>query len=218
MRGTAVPDPTLQRLSLYHCYLTELQRVAAPIEITSRALAEELELTEETVRRDLSFVGTFGKPGAGYDLEALMDALTAYLGLTPGPYPILMVGTAGMLGAMRTVFPAEIFGVKPAAYFSELPDDAGKAIDDITVRHLSDIPRIDPALGINVALVACSPSWAQVTLDLLGQAGITGVLLLTPIIKLHVPDGMNITKLRMPCDIKSLACRCQVPIGDASAE
>ena len=218
MPGTAVPDPTLQRLSLYHCYLTELQRVAAPTEITSRALAEELELTEETVRRDLSFVGNFGKPGSGYDLEALMEALTGYLGLTPGPYPILMVGTAEMLGAMRTVFPAGLYGVKPTAYFSELPDDAGTVIDDITVRHLSDIPRIDPALGVNVALVACSPSWAQVALDLLGQASVTGVLLLTPIIRLHVPEGMNITKLRMPCDIKSLACRCQVPLRRQAAE
>lgn len=218
MPGSVVPDPTLQRLALYHCYLTELQRVAAPEEITSRTIAEELQLTEETVRRDLSFAGVSGRPGAGYSLQGLLDALTDYLGLTPGAYPIVMVGTADMLTAMQTVFPAELYGVKPAAYFSERPEDAGMVIGDLTVRHLSDIPRLDPTLEVNVALVACSPDWAQVTLDLLGQAGVVGVLLLTPIIKLHVPAGMNITKLRMPCDIKSLACRCQMPLRSTTAE
>ena len=38
---------------------------------------------------------------------------------------------------------------------------------------------------------------------------VTGVLLLTPAIKLAKPEGMTISHVRMPCDIKSLACRCQ---------
>jgi len=39
------------------------------------------------------------------------------------------------------------------------------------------------------------------------------VLLLTPIIRLRKPEGMILTQLRMPCDLKSLACRCQVSAG-----
>jgi hypothetical protein len=38
-------------------------------------------------------------------------------------------------------------------------------------------------------------------------------LLLTPIIRIRRPEGMNVTQLRMPCDLKSLACRCRVPVG-----
>ncbi|MBN2248124.1 MAG: hypothetical protein JW733_05445 [Coriobacteriia bacterium] len=206
------PEATLYRLSLYHCYLGELLRVGAPGRITSRQVAEELNIKEETVRRDISFVGDIGRPGAGYDPVVLYTEFTRFLGLSE-EYPVIKVGTAKMLEALQVVFPSEQFGVKPVAYFSELPEDAGTDIGGITVRHLTDIPRFDRGLGVTIALVACSPGWVQITLDLLSNAGVTGALLLTPIIRLRKPEGMKVTQLRMPCDLKSLACRCQVPAG-----
>jgi len=204
------PEATLSRLSLYHCYLLELIRVGAPPRITSRQLAEELGVKEETVRRDISFVGEIGRPGAGYEPLVIFDELTRYLGLSD-EYPIAMVGTARMLEALQVVFPSEQYGVKAVALFSEHPGDAGALVGGLGVAHLSDIPTMDSALGVSVALVACSPGWVQVTVELLAQAGVTGILLLTPVIKLRKPEGMTVTQLRMPCDLKSLACRCQVP-------
>lgn len=204
------PDATLYRLSLYHCYLTELVRVGAPARITSRQLAAELDIKEETVRRDISFVGDIGRPGAGYDPLVLLDEFSDYLGIG-GVYPIVMVGSARMLQALEVVFPPERFGVKAVAYYSEVPEDGGHPMGELAVQHLADIPRLDPTLGVNVALVACAPEWVQVTVDLLAQAGVTGILLLTPVIKISRPEGVTITQLRMPCDLKSLACKCQVP-------
>jgi redox-sensing transcriptional repressor len=206
------PDATLYRLSLYHCYLGELLRVGAPDRITSRQLAEELNIKEETVRRDISFVGEIGRPGAGYDPVVMYSEFTKFLGLSE-EYPIAEIGTAKMLEALQVVFPPDHYGVRPVALFSELPEDAGLELGGLTLQHLTDIARIDASLGISVALVACSPGWVQITLDLLAAANVTGVLLLTPIIRLRRPEGMNITQLRMPCDLKSLACRCQVPLG-----
>lgn len=210
------PDATLYRLALYHCYLGELLRVGAPARITSRQLAEELNIKEETVRRDVSFVGDIGRPGSGYDPTVLYAEFTRFLGLSD-EYPIVKVGTASMLEALSVVFPAEQYGVKPVAYFSELPDDAGAVVGGLTVQHLTDIPRLPPELGVKVALVACSPGWVQISLDLLAGVGVGGALLLTPAIRVRRPEGMTITQLRMPCDLKSLACRCQVPAGTVGA-
>jgi redox-sensing transcriptional repressor len=204
------PDATVYRLSLYHCYLGELLRVGAPDRITSRQLAEQLNIKEETVRRDISFVGDIGRPGSGYDPETLFEAFTGFLGLSD-EYPIAKVGTAQMLEALDVVFPPNRYGVKPVAYYSELPDDVGKRVGDIEVQHLTDIPKLDRELGVSVALVACSPGWVQITLDLLASAGISGVLLLTPSVKVNAPEGLELTHVRMPCDIKSLACRCRIP-------
>jgi len=206
------PDATLYRLSLYHCYLSELLRVGAPDRITSRQLAEELSVKEETVRRDISFVGDIGRPGAGYEPEVLYREFTEFLGLSE-EYPIVMIGTAKMLEALQVVFPCERFGVRPVGLFSEIPEDAGQMVSGLRVQHLTDITRIDPDAGVTVALVACSPGWVQVTVDLLASAGITGALLITPTIRVRRPEGMTITQLRMPCDIKSLACKCRAPIG-----
>lgn len=206
------PDATLYRLSLYHCYLGELLRVGAPDRITSRQLADELSIKEETVRRDISFVGDIGRPGAGYDPDVLFKEFTSFLGLSD-EYPIVMVGTARMLDALQVVFPSERYGVKPVEFYSELPEDAGQVVGGITVKHLTELARLDPDLGVTVGLVACSPGWVQISLDLLSAAGITGALLLTPIIRISKPEGMTINQVRMPCDIKSLACKCQIAVG-----
>lgn len=206
------PDATLYRLSLYHCYLGELLRVGAPDRITSRQLADELGIKEETVRRDVSFVGDIGRPGAGYDPVVLFREFTEFLGVSD-EYPIVMVGTARTLEALQVVFPSERYGVKPVGLFSELPEDAGLMVGALEVGHLTDLKRLDPALQVTVGLVACSPGWVQISLDLLAAAGITGVLLLTSIIRIRKPEGMTISQVRMPCDIKSLACKCRVSVG-----
>jgi redox-sensing transcriptional repressor len=206
-----VPDASVYRLSLYHCYLGEAMRTAgAATRITSRELAEELGIKEETVRRDMSFIGGVGRPGSGYQTGSLFDALQVFLGLKD-EYPVIKIGTAQMLQALQVVFPAHAYGLEAVAHFSELPDDVGVMVDDIPIRHISELPDLDPSLEVTVALVACSPDWVQPTLSMLHDAGIKGVLLITPAIKLDVPEGMNLTHVRMPCDIKSLACRCQLP-------
>lgn len=207
-----VPDATVYRLSLYHCFLGELHRAEGVQRITSGRFAAELEVKEETVRRDLSFIGGVGRPGAGYQSDVLFAALQKYLGLSD-EYPIVGVGTAQMLEALGVVFPSQSYGVRPVAYYSELPDDVGATLDDVEIRHIDEIPQLDRELGATVALVACSPGRVQSVLDLLHEAGVMGVLLLTPALKLDVPDGMRLTHQRIPCDLKSIACRCQLIPG-----
>lgn len=207
-----IPDASVYRLSLYHCYLGEMVKTASGVpSVTSRHIADELGIREETVRRDLSFIGGVGRPGSGYDTGALLAALQDFLGLEE-EYPVLKVGTAQMLQALGVVFPAYSYGLKPVAHYSELADDVGLVVDDVEIRHVTEIPHIDRALDVDVALVACSPGWVQTVLDLLHEAGVTGVLLLTPAIKLNKPEGMNVSHVRIPCDIKSLACRCRIPV------
>lgn len=206
---STVPEASLDRLALYNCYIGEMLRRGHEQErITSRELAEALQIKEETVRRDLSFLGSVGRPGSGYEMTSLFRALQTFLGLKDD-HPILKVGTVEMLRALRVVFPPHAFGVQPVALYSELPDDVGTMVDDVEVRHISELPGLDPALDVSVALVACSPEWVEKTLDLLHQAGVTGVLLLTPVIRIDPPEGMTLTQMRMPCDLKSLACRCK---------
>lgn len=209
--AASIPDASLYRLSLYHCYLGELMRVTdGTVVVRSRDLAEELDIKEETVRRDLSYLGNAGRPGSGYDSHALFDSLQSFLGLKD-EYPVVKIGSAQMLQALTVLFPAERYGLRSAAYYSELPEDAGTVIKGLEVRPVSEIAQLDLALEVSVALVACSPAYVQYVLNLLHEAGILGVLLLTPAIKLDVPEGMSLTHVRMPCDIKSLACRCQMP-------
>jgi redox-sensing transcriptional repressor len=174
--------------------------------ISSLDFSRALGVREETVRRDLSYIGAGGRRGSGYHCETLLSALQEYLGISEA-YPVVVVGTLVVFEALRVLFPAESYGLRQAAYFSENPEDVGKEFDGQPVRHTSDLLSLDRSLEIQVALVAVSPAWVNLTLEFLSKAGIRGVLLLTPTLHLERPQGLEIIHFRMPCDLKTLACQ-----------
>lgn len=208
-----VPESTVLRLSRYHCFLGELQHSGSG-RITSREIAEDLGLSEETVRHDLSYVPAKGRPGSGYDKHELYDALCECLDLSAA-HPFAAIGNQDVLRGLAVTFPAEDFGLSAAVYFSERAEDAGALVGDQPVHPAADIPKVARGLGIRVALVAVAPPAVEETLKLLSQAGVHGVVMLTPVLRPTHPEGMSITYFRMPCALKSLvnvgvpSCGCE---------
>ena len=82
MASQRAPEPSVLRLSRLHCFLGELMGARRSRTVTSREIAEELGLSEETVRRDLQYIHVQGRPGSGYDLNDLQKALQEYLELS----------------------------------------------------------------------------------------------------------------------------------------
>jgi NADH/NAD ratio-sensing transcriptional regulator Rex len=173
-----------------------------------------LGLSEETVRHDLSYVRAKGRPGSGYDTHELYDALRDYLDLSAA-HPFAAIGNQDILRGLSVTFPAEDFGLSAAVYFSERAEDVGALVGAQPVHALADIPKVASDLGIRVALVAVAPLAVEATLELLSQAGVHGVVMLTPVLRPAHPEGMSITYFRMPCALKSLvnvgvpACGCE---------
>jgi NADH/NAD ratio-sensing transcriptional regulator Rex len=198
------------RLSRYHCFVGELLRSGDPTRLTSHEISEELGVSEESVRRDLSYIDVEGRPGAGYDPALLYEALEDYLGISEC-FPFVAVGGRPMLEALTEVFPADQFGLKPVAYFSERSQDAGGAVDGLPIRDLDEIASLDHGLGVSVALVACAPESVPRTLELLDYAGVHSVLMLTPVLRPRHPEGMNVTYFRIPCALKALASAVSEP-------
>jgi NADH/NAD ratio-sensing transcriptional regulator Rex len=207
------PESSVLRLSRYHCFLGELRYSGGDGCITSREIAQELGVSDETVRRDLAFVQVQGRPGAGYDIEGLYQALCGFLALSVSQ-PFVAIGNADVLRGLAVTFPAEQFGMRAAAFFSERPEDVGAAVSGESVHALERIPEVVGGLGVTIALVACTPTAVGVTLDLLSRAGVHGIVMLTPVLRPAHPEGMTITYFRMPCALKSLvsdhsqACSC----------
>ncbi len=199
-----VSQLSLLRLARYHCLLEELQHSDGWQNITSREIAAQLGLSEESVRADLSRVDIKGRPGAGYVARDLHAALGAFLGLSERS-PFVVVGSLPMLQALPALFPASDFGMVPIAYFSECEGDAGQVVGDIVVRPLSELASARFEADNLTAVVACDPSHIDEALDALHRAGIKGALMLTPRIRPIHPEGMQVTYFRIPCALKSLA-------------
>jgi NADH/NAD ratio-sensing transcriptional regulator Rex len=200
---TTVSQAAMLRLARYHCLLEELLHEGDTQSIRSREMASQLGVTEESVRGDLSHVDIKGRPGAGYNVVALHTALAEFLCLTEVS-PFIVIGSLPMLEALPIVFPAEEFGMRAIAYFSERDADVGSVVGGIVVRSLADVASLACEPRNLVAIVACEPRRIDEALQALSAAGINGVLMLTPRIRPTHPEGMQVTYFRIPCALKSL--------------
>lgn len=197
-------EASMLRLSRYHCFLGEMIASPSPRPVTSREIAKELGLSEETVRHDLKHVPIEGRPGSGYDPKALHEALQEYLDLSVG-HPFVVVGNVDILRGLTVTFPAAQFGMRPVGYLSDRPADIGIDVEGIAITQMADAPQLVAELDVSLALVACAPESVDSVLESLLAAGITGVLMLTPVLRPHHPEGLHVTYFRMPCALKSLA-------------
>ena len=94
-RGRRIPEATVARLPVYLRILLE-QSEAGTLNVSSEELADLAGVNAAKVRKDLSYLGTYGTRGVGYEVEYLIYQVRRELGLTHD-WPVVIVG-AGNLG------------------------------------------------------------------------------------------------------------------------
>ena len=92
--NTSIPKATVQRLPLYLQCLDQLDDNS--VGISSKKIAEIAKVNDAQVRRDLSYLGTLGTRGVGYDVITLRKQLELELGLVDGLSAIIVgIGNLG---------------------------------------------------------------------------------------------------------------------------
>src|SRR6202165_3737235 len=91
-----ISDSTVRRLSVYLRFLEQVNAQGRAT-ISSGELARLGGTTSAQVRKDLSFFGSFGKRGLGYEVPALKAQLREILGLDRR-YRVIVIG-AGKIGS-----------------------------------------------------------------------------------------------------------------------
>ena len=91
-------DPGSDRVAHLPVYLRILveQAEAGTVNVSSEELADFAGVNAAKVRKDLSYLGTYGTRGVGYEVEYLIYQVRRELGLTHD-WPVVIVG-AGNLG------------------------------------------------------------------------------------------------------------------------
>src|SRR5438874_12661540 len=95
-RTLRISEPTVRRLSHYYRVLDEVQAEGKRM-ISSHRLAEREGITSAQVRKDLSYFGSFGRRGLGYNVQHLRQEIRAILGLDRR-WRVAVIG-AGHVGA-----------------------------------------------------------------------------------------------------------------------
>ena len=78
MSGRAIPDATVARLPVYHRVLVSLADSGSHT-VSSEELATACGVTSAKLRKDLSYLGSYGTRGVGYDVQFLTYQIVAQL-------------------------------------------------------------------------------------------------------------------------------------------
>jgi redox-sensing transcriptional repressor len=197
-----ISDSTVRRLSHYYRVLEEVEAEGRRV-ISSRRLAEREGITSAQVRKDLSYFGSFGRRGLGYDVAHLREEIRAILGLERR-WRVALVG-AGNIGAALLAyrgFAQQGFDV--VAVFDREPARIGARLGTLVVQDVQALPAFAAREPIEIGVIATPVGAAQEVADLLVAAGARGILNFAPR-KLFVPAHVALRTVDMAMEFESLS-------------
>jgi redox-sensing transcriptional repressor len=197
-----IPEATVARLPVYLRILLELAEVKTTT-VSSEQLAELAGVNAAKVRKDLSYLGSYGTRGVGYDVEYLMFQMSRELGLNQD-WPVVIVGIGNLGAALANYGGFTERGFPVASLVDADRAKVGKEVASLTIRHIDDLPDIAKELGISIGIIATPAAVAQEVADRLVEAGITSVLNFAPSI-ITVPPTATLRKVDLAVELQILS-------------
>ena len=197
-----IPEATVARLPVYLRSLLEMAD-AHIVTISSERLAEMAGVNAAKVRKDLSYLGSYGTRGVGYDVQFLLIQINRVLGLTQD-WPVVIVGIGNLGHALANYKGFSARGFRIAALVDADRAKVGEMVADLPVRHLDELPAIAGEQDIAIGIVATPAASAQEVADLLVAAGVTSILNFAPAV-ISVPRGVSLRKVDLSIELQILS-------------
>ncbi len=201
-RSQRIPEATVARLPVYLRALVEESEAKAST-ISSERLAELAGVNAAKVRKDLSYLGSYGTRGVGYDVEYLMFQMSRELGLTHD-WPVVVVGAGNLGQALANYGGFRDRGFPIAALVDADADKVGDLVHGVEVRGLDELPTLISDLGHVIGVIATPAHAAQEVADRLAEAGVTSILNFAPAV-ISVPEGVSLRKVDLAVELQILS-------------
>ena len=197
-----IPEATVARLPVYLRALITLAE-AGTTTCSSEELARAAGVNSAKLRKDLSFLGSYGIRGVGYEVGTLTEEISRTLGAHRA-HRVALVGL-GNLGQALAGYPGFAGrGFLISALFDADPAVVGEVVAGLPVRAVHQLPDVARELPIAIGVVATPAGPAQDVCDLLVAAGVRSVLNFAPCV-LQVPDGVDVRKVDLSTELQILA-------------
>jgi len=202
MSSRRIPEATVARLPVYRRSLIELAQEHIPT-VSSERLADMAGVNAAKVRKDLSYLGTYGTRGVGYEVQQLLYEIESKLGLTcDSPVVVVGIGNLGQALANYTGFRQRGFPV--VALVDADPDKIGDTVAGLVVRSIDDLDAIVAEHAVSIGIIATPAASAQTVADRLVAAGVRSILNFAPSV-LNVPAGMPVRKVDLATELQILS-------------
>ena len=197
-----ISDKTIQRLSIYYRCLHFLAQQGTG-EISSKSLADLLELKPSQVRKDLSYFGKFGKRGSGYYVPELELKVAQILGIEKGRR-VAVVGMGNLGSALAAYKGFEVLGFHIIAAFDNSPQKIGKKVRGKTCYSIADFKKTVKEQNIEMIMLTVPIEVVHDVTSTIVQSGIKAILNFTPV-PLNVPKGVKVSNVDLAMELKSLS-------------
>ena len=195
-----LPSATVERLPRYLRCIERLPE--AQQTISSGELARLSNLKAAGVRRDLSYLGTFGIRGVGYRVKELNDQIRHALGLT-ADRPVAVVGIGNLGSALANYTGFGNRGFRIVGLYDADPSKIGTSLGGVEVRHISRLPDDARTTRISVGIIATPAGAAQQVAAMLVDVGVRSILNFAPTV-LQVPEDIHLRQVDVATELQIL--------------
>jgi len=194
---------SLPRLFLYHRSLEDAHGEGVAM-LTSLDLAGRVGrgISPAQVRKDLSYVGNFGRRGQGYDVRLLVKKLAGVLGLDRD-WRIAIVGFGFLGHALASFLELREAKFRIAAIFDQEPSIVGTRWGGQSIHHVVDMENVLPQLGCGIGIITVPATAAQSVAERLARCGVKALLNFAPT-SLKLPAAVAVRSIDLAAELSIL--------------
>jgi redox-sensing transcriptional repressor len=184
---------------------------------SSEDLAAAAGVNSSKLRKDLSYLGSYGTRGVGYDVEYLRYQIAREIGVTQD-LAVVIVGIGNLGHALAGYAGFSSRGFRIVALLDSDPARIDEAVGPLRIRALDDLEQVVAEEQVAIAVLATPAPAAQTVCDRLVAAGVTSILNFAPTL-LSVPAGVDVRKVDLSIELQILAYHEQRKsvVGDAAS-
>jgi redox-sensing transcriptional repressor len=197
-----IPEATVARLPVYLRALTTLAEAGTGT-CSSEDLAAAAGVNSAKLRKDLSYLGSYGTRGVGYDVDYLRYQIAREIGVTQD-WPVVIVGIGNLGHALANFSGFRSRGFRVVALLDADPQRRGEQVAGVDVRDFDDLEAIVCEHSVAIGVISTPASAAQAVSDRMVAAGITSILNFAPTV-IAVPDGVDVRKVDLSIELQILA-------------
>ena len=196
----------MARLPVYHRVLTALADQGV-ITVSSEELASSCGVTSAKLRKDLSYLGSYGTRGVGYEVEFLSYQIARELGLT-SPWGVVVVGVGNLGRALVSYRGFASRGFRIVGLFDAHPDVVGSVVTvvdrDFRVQPIEELSEVVTTHEANIGVITTPAEAAQDVADRMVGAGLHSIVNFAPVV-LSVPEDVEVRKVDLAVELQVLA-------------
>lgn len=183
-------------------YLQILDERADQDRIASEELAALAGVNAAKIRKDLSYLGSYGTRGVGYSVDQLRFEIRRALGMTR-EWRLVIIGAGNLGSALANYAGSHGEGYRVAGIFDADPTKVGKRLGSAEVEPIGGLARAVRERDIDIGVIAVPADAAQGVADTLAGAGVRSILNFAPTV-IQVPDGVEVRRLDLSTELRVL--------------